>query len=88
MPEFITVALLVIGLLILILFPSVLLVKENESVLIERLGKYSRTIETPGIYFLLPFIDRAVEHISHDPFFVSKKVKKTRRYQSTLYRYI
>lgn len=67
--------LIITGLLILILLPSFLLVKEDEVVIIERLGKYLKTIENPGVYFLIPLIDRSIEKFSKSPFFVSKKVK-------------
>ena len=49
------------GLIILIcflIFKTIIIVSERENVIIERLGKYHRTL-TPGIYFLIPFFDSA-----------------------------
>lgn len=62
-------------LLIIILLPSLKIVKINERLLIERLGKYNKTIETPGIYFIIPLVDRVITKIPVDAFFVSKKRK-------------
>ena len=39
-----------------LVFKTVIIVSERENVIIERLGKYQRTL-TPGIYFLIPFFD-------------------------------
>ncbi|MFA6800523.1 MAG: SPFH domain-containing protein [Acholeplasmataceae bacterium] len=63
-------------LLIFILLPSFLYVKENEIVIIERFGKYQHSIETPGIYYLIPFIERAVQRVSKNDFYINKKIKK------------
>jgi regulator of protease activity HflC (stomatin/prohibitin superfamily) len=40
------------------LYKMVIIVAEREHVIVERLGKYQRTLR-PGIYLLIPFIDRA-----------------------------
>ena len=39
-------------------FKTIIIVKERENVIVERLGKFQRVL-LPGIYFLIPFIDRA-----------------------------
>lgn len=62
-------------LIIIILLPSLLLVKADEQVLIERLGKYHKIINDPGIYFMIPFIDRVITKVSSQPYFVSMKRK-------------
>ena len=41
-----------------IIYKTVIIVSERENVIIERLGKYEKTL-TPGIYFLIPFVDSA-----------------------------
>lgn len=41
-----------------IIFKTIIIVTERENVIVERLGKYQRTL-TPGIYFLIPFVDTA-----------------------------
>ena len=62
-------------LIVIILLPSLLLIKVDEQVLIERLGKYHKTINEPGIYFMIPFIDRVITKVSSKPYFVSMKRK-------------
>ncbi len=39
-----------------IVYKIIIIVSERENIIVERLGKYHRTL-TPGIYFLIPFID-------------------------------
>jgi regulator of protease activity HflC (stomatin/prohibitin superfamily) len=41
-----------------IVFKTIIIVSERENVIIERLGKFQRTLG-PGIYFLIPFFDSA-----------------------------
>ena len=41
-----------------IIFKTIIIVAERENVIIERLGKFHKTL-TPGIYFLIPFFDNA-----------------------------
>lgn len=48
----------IIILICFIFFKTIIIVSERENVIIERLGKYQRTL-TPGIYFLIPFFDSA-----------------------------
>jgi regulator of protease activity HflC (stomatin/prohibitin superfamily) len=40
------------------IYKTIIIVSERENVIIERLGKYQRTLK-PGIYFLIPFFDSA-----------------------------
>jgi regulator of protease activity HflC (stomatin/prohibitin superfamily) len=46
----------VIIFVLFLIFKTILIVTERENVIIERLGKYQRTLQ-PGIYFLIPFFD-------------------------------
>ena len=39
-----------------IVYKIIIIVSERENIIVERLGKYNRTLK-PGIYFLIPFID-------------------------------
>lgn len=55
MLTFTSVVLIVFG---IILFKTLIIVAERENVIVERLGKYHKTL-TPGFYFLIPFIDNA-----------------------------
>ena len=41
-----------------IIFKTVIIVSERENVVVERLGKFHRTLK-PGVYFLIPFFDNA-----------------------------
>ncbi len=52
--------------LILLLF-AVLHIKYNvkdEITIIERLGKFKKMVDTPGFFFIMPFIDRVLERTS------------------------
>ncbi len=58
------IALIVIGALALILLcASVRIVRQATAVVVERLGKYRKTLET-GIHMVIPFFDRAGKAIS------------------------
>lgn len=50
--------LLIIVLIVIVgaLFKSVVMVQQGSTVIVERLGKYSKTL-APGLHFLVPFID-------------------------------
>ena len=52
-----TVSIIVI-ILGLIVFKTIIIVPERENVIVERLGKFHAVLR-PGIYFLIPFFDRA-----------------------------
>ena len=58
------IALIIIGVaLVVILALSIRIVKQGTAVVVERLGKYHRTLGT-GLRFIFPFIDRALPMIS------------------------
>jgi len=58
------IAIVVIGVaLVVILALSIRIVKQGTAVIVERLGKYHRTLGT-GLRFIMPFIDRALPMIS------------------------
>jgi len=48
----------IIILICFIIYKTIIIVSERENIIVERLGKYQRTL-VPGIYFLIPFIDFA-----------------------------
>ena len=55
---------LVLGIIILvILMASVKVIRQSTAVVVERLGKYSRTLQT-GVRFIIPFIDRPSKPIN------------------------
>ena len=49
-----SIIILLIGFL---LFKTIIIVPERENVIVERLGKYSKTLEA-GFHILAPFLDR------------------------------
>lgn len=58
------IAIIIIGVaLVVILSLSIRIVKQGTSVIVERLGKYHKTLGT-GMRFIVPFIDRALAPIS------------------------
>lgn len=46
--------------LVILLFTSVYMIKQAEVIVIERLGRYDRTL-TPGLHFVMPFLERPRE---------------------------
>jgi len=55
MYTFTALMILFIGFLI---FKTILIVRERENIIVERLGKFQHVLK-PGLHFLIPFIDRA-----------------------------
>ena len=53
-----TITSILIIFLVVIIFKTIIIVSERENVIVERLGKYHKTL-TPGLYILIPFIDHA-----------------------------
>src|SRR5438094_10589073 len=53
----IIVLLVVVALVVFVLFRSVRIVPQSKAGLVERLGRYHRTL-TPGLSLLVPFVDR------------------------------
>ena len=56
----------IIGLTLFILSMNLKLVPKNKVLVIERLGRYLRTLDQPGIYFIIPLIDRVYQSVSLD----------------------
>jgi regulator of protease activity HflC (stomatin/prohibitin superfamily) len=63
MQPFITVLIILAVVAFIILVNSVKLVRQSTAVVVERLGKYNRTLET-GLHLIIPFFDRASAAIS------------------------
>ena len=53
-----TVTSIIIFIAALVVFKTIIIVRERENVIVERLGKFQRTLK-PGLYFLIPFFDKA-----------------------------
>ena len=59
-----TIVIAVIAVILLIIIAlSIRIVKQSTAVIVERLGKYQKTLDT-GIHFVMPFFDRALAPIS------------------------
>ena len=52
-----TLTAILILLIIFLIVKTIIIVSERENVIIERLGKYNKTLQ-PGFYFLIPFFDK------------------------------
>ena len=64
MPTVIIVLLVILAVAILIvLFTSIVIVAQATTVIVQRLGKYSRTLGA-GIHFIVPIIERRVATVS------------------------
>ncbi|MGN0961102.1 MAG: SPFH domain-containing protein, partial [Christensenellales bacterium] len=58
------IVLLVLGILVLIILcSSIRIVRQSTAVVVERLGKYNKTLET-GVHMVIPFFDRCGRPIS------------------------
>ena len=53
----IIVLIVVVALIVLVIARAIKIIPQARAAVIERLGRYSRTL-TPGIHFLVPFVDR------------------------------
>jgi regulator of protease activity HflC (stomatin/prohibitin superfamily) len=63
MGTFVTVLIVLAVIGFIILVNSVKLVRQSTAVVVERLGKYNKTLQT-GLHLIIPFFDRATEAIS------------------------
>ena len=57
-----TVLLVLVALVVIAIFKSILTVHQGFTVIVERLGKYNKTL-TPGLHFLVPFFDKVRQRI-------------------------
>lgn len=63
MPELIG-SLVILFLVILFISLNLRILKDDEVIVVERLGSYHRTIKDKGIHFFIPFVDRPIERLS------------------------
>ena len=54
---------IIVFVLIIILLSCIKVVSQTEKIIVERLGKYHKTLE-PGIHMLAPFVDKMVQKVS------------------------
>ena len=80
-----SVIIVVLGAIAIITYSSVFIVDEREKALVVRLGEIKRTINEPGLYFKLPFVEDVIAIEDRIVFFESAdktvQVVDGRRYQ-------
>lgn len=74
MPDILTIILLFSGLIILLMLPNIKIVRQNEAMIIERLGSFHKLLDQPGVYFLVPLLDRNIQTISLSKQHIKKKL--------------
>lgn len=85
MPTEITAAIILSILLVLFLLPNLKVVKENEALVIERLGSFLKVIDKPGIYWMIPLVDRVIQRESLLP--ITKTFSKLADDKESTYTY-
>jgi len=80
-----SVVIIIVGVLLFLAYSSVFIVDEREKAIVVRLGEITRTINAPGLYFKLPFIEERIRIEDRIVFFESPdktvQVIDGRRYQ-------
>ena len=80
-----SVVIIVLGVLLFLIYSSVFIVDEREKAIVVRLGEIRRTINQPGLYFKLPFVEERIIIEDRIVFFESPdktvQVVDGRRYQ-------
>jgi regulator of protease activity HflC (stomatin/prohibitin superfamily) len=66
MEELIIGLLVVFGLVVILMIPNIKIVSKDRAVVIERLGQYLKTLDQPGVYVIVPLLDRAIETVPLD----------------------
>jgi membrane protease subunit HflC len=78
-------SIVILGVALFVLYSSIFIVDEREKALIVRFGEINRTIDKPGLYFKLPFVDERIKIEDRIVFFESPdkivQVMDGRRYQ-------
>jgi membrane protease subunit HflC len=80
-----SVVIIIVGVLLFLAYSSIFIVDEREKAIVVRLGEIRRTINMPGLYFKLPFIEERIRIEDRMVFFESPdktvQVIDGRRYQ-------
>ncbi len=63
--------LVILFLVILVLIPNIKIVQINRAYIVERLGRFLKIIDRPGVYLLIPLLDRVIQVVPLD---VSDKI--------------
>ncbi|BCR35958.1 SPFH domain-containing protein [Mariniplasma anaerobium] len=74
MPDILTIILLFLGLIILLMLPNIKIVRQDEVMIIERLGSFHKLLDQPGIYFVVPLLDRNIQTVSLKKQHIKKKL--------------
>jgi membrane protease subunit HflC len=80
-----SVVIIIVGVLLFLAYSSVFIVDEREKAIVVRVGEIKRTIDRPGLYFKLPFVEERITVEDRIVFFESPdktvQVVDGRRYQ-------
>lgn len=74
MPDIVIGILVILGLVILLIMPNIKIVRADEVVVIERLGRFHKLLDQPGIYLVAPLIDRSIQTVRLDKQHIRKKL--------------
>ncbi len=75
MPDPIIAIIVILGLVVLFMIPNIKIVRKNEVKVVERLGRFYKMLDTPGIHFVVPFIDRDIQTVSLNKEHIHVKLK-------------
>jgi regulator of protease activity HflC (stomatin/prohibitin superfamily) len=64
MDEIYVALIIIFGLFFFVISMNVKLVPKDTAAVVERLGKFHKIINEPGIYFMIPLIDRIYQSVS------------------------
>lgn len=84
MPDIVKGLLVIAFLIMLLMVPNIKLVQTNKALVVERLGRFLKIVDHPGIYITIPLIDRVVEIVPLDiqeKTFTIKKIDETTEYR-------
>lgn len=74
MPDVVIAILVIVGLVILLMIPNIKIVRKNEVTIIERLGRFHKLLDIPGIHFVIPLVDRSIQTVSLYKQHIHKKI--------------
>lgn len=74
MPDVVAIILLFSGLTLLLMIPNIKIVREHQVMVIERLGRFHKLLDQPGIYFLVPLLDRNIQTVTLKLEHIKKKI--------------
>ncbi len=75
MPDQIIAIIVILGLVLLFMIPNFKIVRINEVKIVERLGKFHKLLDTPGIHFIVPLIDRDIQTVNLEKQHIKTKLK-------------